>query len=491
MPSTGRPANACTRRTAASVRAPKPPSTGRTGSRGPERELQRGDVRPRRPIRAGGCRRGGGRAAERAARARADDAVDDEPGAGREAGARPRSSGPGEPVDRAAVGVVRSQGHLKRGDARARGGGGRRARQARSYRRRRHQCPDRQQHFRGSCADRALLPVEYPRSDTQSEPRWLPGRFARTVQRREDPRACGLRARGRGAVGADHRAGAVVRPLGLAAVGARGGRGSTSAPPRARGSSRCRVAVTALLTALGGAAPVAWVIVARTGAVLCGLVLAFGSARGTCGHRAAGVLAGVGVALCGGSLGSRRRGGRETGWTIASRSPLAEAGAGGHYRRGAACGVGCALLRVEAWPFLLAVPASCCGAVRPRGPDAARHLRDRRARAVVPARVAGLGRRPALRRPRPRPEPRVSPRPTPCLRSPLCARRPHCRSGRCGSGAVACALPCRPPHVSPGPLRRPRLDRARRGDGASRLLRRAALFPAGRSAPSRSPARPR
>jgi len=111
------------------------------------------------------------------------------------------------------------------------------------------------------------------------------------------------------------------------------------------------VAVCALLSVLGGAAPEAWVIVARTGAVLA-VLLAFRLGRELAGAFA-GVLAAAGVALCGAYLGYSAAG-AETGWVIALALLGAEAWRSGRTRAALACGVGCALLRVEAWPFLLA-----------------------------------------------------------------------------------------------------------------------------------------
>jgi hypothetical protein len=64
--------------------------------------------------------------------------------------------------------------------------------------------------------------------------------------------------------------------------------------------------------------------------------------------------AGAGVALCGGFL-AYAAAGAETGWLIALALLGAEAWRGGRYRAALLCGVGCALLRVEAWPFLLAL----------------------------------------------------------------------------------------------------------------------------------------
>jgi hypothetical protein len=111
------------------------------------------------------------------------------------------------------------------------------------------------------------------------------------------------------------------------------------------------VAVCAVLSALGGAAPVAWVVVARAGAVLA-VLLAFRLGRHLAGTWA-GVLAAVGVALCGSFIGYSAAG-AETGWVIAFALLGAEAWRAGRPRAALACGVGCALLRVEAWPFLLA-----------------------------------------------------------------------------------------------------------------------------------------
>jgi hypothetical protein len=113
------------------------------------------------------------------------------------------------------------------------------------------------------------------------------------------------------------------------------------------------VAVCVLLAPFGGAAPALWVIVARTGAVLA-VWLAFRLGRRLGGDSiAAGALAAAGVALCGG-FPAYAAAGAETGWTIALALAAAEAWRGGHPRAALACGLGCALLRVEAWPFLLA-----------------------------------------------------------------------------------------------------------------------------------------
>jgi hypothetical protein len=116
------------------------------------------------------------------------------------------------------------------------------------------------------------------------------------------------------------------------------------------------VAVCALLAPLGGAAPEAWVIVARAGAVLA-VFLAFALGRRLAGGSvAAGVVAAVAVALCGAFPGYAASG-AETGWTIALALGGLAAWRAGHARWALACGVACALLRVEAWPFLLAFGA--------------------------------------------------------------------------------------------------------------------------------------
>jgi hypothetical protein len=111
------------------------------------------------------------------------------------------------------------------------------------------------------------------------------------------------------------------------------------------------VLVCAPLSALGGAAPTVWVILARAGAVLAA-ILAFRLGRRLAGTGAA-VIAAAGVVLCGGFLGHSAAG-AEPGWTITFALLGLEAWRAGRPRAALACGVGCALLRVEAWPFLLA-----------------------------------------------------------------------------------------------------------------------------------------
>ncbi len=111
------------------------------------------------------------------------------------------------------------------------------------------------------------------------------------------------------------------------------------------------VAVCALLTPLGDAAPEAWVIIARAGMVLA-VILAFVLGRDL-GGMWVGVVAAVGVAFTGDLIGYSAAG-AEPGWTIALALAGVLAWRADRPRTALACGVGCALLRVEAWPFLLA-----------------------------------------------------------------------------------------------------------------------------------------
>ncbi|HYI98504.1 MAG TPA: hypothetical protein VEX36_02330 [Thermoleophilaceae bacterium] len=114
------------------------------------------------------------------------------------------------------------------------------------------------------------------------------------------------------------------------------------------------VAVCTLLSVLGPAAPLAWVLTARVGAVLA-IWLAFRLARRLSGGSAlAGGLAAVGVALCGAYL-SYASSGLATGWLLALALGGAEAWRAGRPRLALACAVGCGLLQVESWPFLAAL----------------------------------------------------------------------------------------------------------------------------------------
>jgi hypothetical protein len=111
------------------------------------------------------------------------------------------------------------------------------------------------------------------------------------------------------------------------------------------------VAVCALLAPLGGSAPEAWVIIARGGMVVA-MILAFVLGRDL-GGGVVGVVAAVGVAFTGDLIGYSAAG-AEPGWTIALALAGVLAWRADRPRAALACGVGCALLRVEAWPFLLA-----------------------------------------------------------------------------------------------------------------------------------------
>jgi hypothetical protein len=126
------------------------------------------------------------------------------------------------------------------------------------------------------------------------------------------------------------------------------------------------VAVCALLSLFGGAAPLLWVVVARTGALLA-LVLAFRLGRRLAARAmadraatehgraavAAGLLAATGVALCGAFLGYAAEG-VVTGWLLALALAGGEAWRAGRPRAALACAVACCLLHVEAWPFAAA-----------------------------------------------------------------------------------------------------------------------------------------
>jgi hypothetical protein len=116
------------------------------------------------------------------------------------------------------------------------------------------------------------------------------------------------------------------------------------------------VAVCALLAPLGQAAPVVWIFLVRTAALLAvwlawrlGRRLAGGSALG-------GGAAAVGVLLCGRLLGFSASG-AEPALVLAAGLGALEAWAAGRERAAVACALACGLLRVEAWPFLLALGA--------------------------------------------------------------------------------------------------------------------------------------
>jgi hypothetical protein len=93
------------------------------------------------------------------------------------------------------------------------------------------------------------------------------------------------------------------------------------------------------------------VLLARAGAAVA-VVLAFRAGR-RLGGTGAGLAAAAAVALCGGFLGLAAAG-AEAGLTIAFALAAVEAWRAGRPRAALGWGAGAALLRVEAWPFLLA-----------------------------------------------------------------------------------------------------------------------------------------
>ena len=116
------------------------------------------------------------------------------------------------------------------------------------------------------------------------------------------------------------------------------------------------VAVCALLAPLGSAAPWLWVLLVRAAAVIAA-VLAFGLARRLAGgSRLAGVLGAAAVLLCG-ALPAYTAAGAEPALVIALALGAAAAWRERRMRLALACAVGCALLRVEAWPFVAVVGA--------------------------------------------------------------------------------------------------------------------------------------
>lgn len=111
------------------------------------------------------------------------------------------------------------------------------------------------------------------------------------------------------------------------------------------------VAVCALLAPLGDLAPTAWVVLARAAAIGA-VVLAFVVARRRTGA-GGGLLAAVGVALCGSFVGLAATGAVEP-MVVCFVLAGVLAWEDDRPRVALAFAVACALLRVEAWPFLLA-----------------------------------------------------------------------------------------------------------------------------------------
>ena len=111
------------------------------------------------------------------------------------------------------------------------------------------------------------------------------------------------------------------------------------------------VAVCALLAPLGGAAPWLWVLLVRAAAAAaCWLAFRLGR-RLADGSLAAGIVAAAGVALTGG-LATQAAVGGEAPLLLAFALAGAEAWRAGRLRTALLCGAACAMLRVEAWPFL-------------------------------------------------------------------------------------------------------------------------------------------
>jgi hypothetical protein len=111
------------------------------------------------------------------------------------------------------------------------------------------------------------------------------------------------------------------------------------------------VAVCALLAPLGSAAPWLWVALVRVAAAIAAL-LAFVLARRLAGgSRVAGALGALAVLLCGG-MPAYTAAGAEPALVLALALGAAAAWRERRMRIALACAAGCALLRVEAWPFV-------------------------------------------------------------------------------------------------------------------------------------------
>lgn len=116
------------------------------------------------------------------------------------------------------------------------------------------------------------------------------------------------------------------------------------------------VAVCGAFSLFGDFAPTLWVWFARAGALL-GVALAAVLGWQLAGaSRLAGVASGAGVAFAGGYLGLAGAGGSE-GLLIALVLLAVILARSGSPRAAALCAVGCGLLRVETWPFLIAAGA--------------------------------------------------------------------------------------------------------------------------------------
>jgi len=112
------------------------------------------------------------------------------------------------------------------------------------------------------------------------------------------------------------------------------------------------VALSALLAPLGDAAPIAWVLVARAAALLA-VALAFLAGRRVAGSALGGAGAAAGMLATGGFLAESAPGNAE-GLVLALALGAWLCALGGRPRAAIACGLACALVRVEVWPFALA-----------------------------------------------------------------------------------------------------------------------------------------
>jgi hypothetical protein len=117
------------------------------------------------------------------------------------------------------------------------------------------------------------------------------------------------------------------------------------------------VAVCALLAPLGSvAAPWTWVLLVRVAAVVAALLAYDLGRRMAGGSRIAGALAAAGVLLCTGLL-AHSAAGAEPALVIALGLGAAAAWREERFGVALVCAVACALLRVEAWPFVLGAGA--------------------------------------------------------------------------------------------------------------------------------------
>lgn len=112
------------------------------------------------------------------------------------------------------------------------------------------------------------------------------------------------------------------------------------------------VALSAVLTPLGEAAPTAWVILARAAALLA-VALAYLAGRRVTGGALGGAGGAAGTLATGGFLAESAPGNAE-GLVLALALGAWLLALGGRSRPAIACGLACALVRVEVWPFALA-----------------------------------------------------------------------------------------------------------------------------------------